>query len=700
MNEHEQEYNTETVKAGVRQDDELYRWIVAAYERSKKALETLGVFDDAEKYAKVYDDGAWGVLETLNRPDHLSKVDIHLAFDVIETGLAVATSRPPAPDVDAKFGLENPEYQKIVEMRQSDDALEQEQAEKMLEGLKERMNEYSASQQRELVDIWKRTGMHGKSQRLYREMGKTGDGILKSVFDQETNEFKNIETDLMSHYPSPNCDSIAAHADEKEPYIFATVMSVDRVREIYGIDGIDKAAIGEHDELKIFKHSTAGYRARIQAAVKSALSFGKQENQGNHVIVLECYMPDDGQATVDIDLPDFGDDEIQKVDDDGKPETKKGQRKQFASGFKIVTIVLNHQGWIVDERENQYRDGRPPFFKKTNYQQLGAFHGTSEVKHIFDLIVRVCQGVSSASDNVKYTGNPALLLGQGTKAHDGGPVTNSAGLILDSPTGTDRYMEPPRLGGDYKYLIELYMRLINQISRLDSAIRGVNENASDSGKKVRELRQAATGLFQPKLDEEVRWAKELFDHWAYCLQNLYQGPILQKVDDVNGIANYEEFIPSEGRGIGLSVSVSTDSILPSDIWSEWDEALTLYNLVLADGVTRLITPEMVIDAAPTFTAKQGAKTHVGAAQEKIDFEKQKMQAFEQLQEIAPMASEISEREPGGPEEDEINQQLIQIIQSFPEFLRSDEFQALPERLKLAIVGEIAQLGQGDANVEG
>ena len=74
------EYNLETVKAGVREDAELYRWVVAAYERSKKYLETLHVFENAEKFAKIYDDGVWATMDTGGRPGHLSKVSLDLAF--------------------------------------------------------------------------------------------------------------------------------------------------------------------------------------------------------------------------------------------------------------------------------------------------------------------------------------------------------------------------------------------------------------------------------------------------------------------------------------------------------------------------------------------------------------------------------------------------------------------------------------------
>lgn len=683
----------ETFKMGERKDNELYELIIAAYKRSKKALEELSVFEDAEKYSQAYENGTWKSLDTSNRPDYLSKVDIAIPFDIVETKLAMTTSQPPSPDVDASINADNQEYMMIAEtIKNSEDQMEVEQAEKALESFKERLDEYSESIQRELVRIWEDTKMHSKNQRLFREMGATGTSGVKSVFDAEKKKFVNSEIDLLSLKPSPNCDSILDHAVKGEIFIYETVMTVDQIKKEFQIEAIDEQALGTFDDQQIFRTRTPGYREQLKAAVKSTLEFTK-DKKGSHCIVLEAYMPDDGDQTIDIKLPEYDADGFEVKDDEGNVKTKPGKRKRFPSGFKVVTIIYNHKGWILREEENLYKDGRPPFFLKRNYPKMGKFHGTSEIKHIFDLVQRVNGLCSAMSDNIKYFGNPMLLKGEGTTAADGGPITNEAGLILDSPTGTDRFLVPPTHGAESRWLLEFFVRFINQISRLDSALRGVNENASDSGRKVRELRMAATGLLQPAMDEEIFFIVELFEHWTYILQNLYEGSILQKVEDVNGKANFEEFVPSAGRDINLSVNVSSESILPKDIWSEWEEALALYGQVIAeDGVTRLITPEMLIDAAPTFSSKQSAKAHVGRAQEKVNFEKQKMKAFEQFQELAPMVSEVSEQAAGSPDEDELIGQLTEILQIFPEFIRTNEFKALPERAKLAILGILAEIG--------
>ena len=692
----EKKYDMTTRKMGIRRDQNLYQYIIACWKKSKKYLEEMKVFERAEKYAKMYDGDIWDVIGGAgNRPSWLSKVNVNLAFDVIETGLAVATSRPPAPNVDPAIGVENEEYQMIIQQLQTaQDDLEARAGNNALDEFKERLDEYGQAMQRELVKIWKTTEMHSKNQKLFRECGKVGIACLKSVYDSAKKEIKNEECDLASLFPSPNVDSIPAHAEKREPFIYAVVMSVDQVRKKYGVEAIDEAAIGEHDDHKVFKHKTAGYRERIYAAVKSALEFTKKEKDGTHVIVLECYVPDD-ETKIDVDIPEFDDDGVVIRDENGNEKTRKEPRKKFASGFKVVTVIVNHHDWIIAEHENLYENGRPPFFPMVNYPQLGSFYGISEIKNIADLIMRVNNSLSNIDQNLKYTGNPALLKGAATKALDDGPITNRPGQILDSPTGTDRYLEPPRLGNDVKWFIEFLIRFIDRLSRLSEAIRGVNEFSTDSGRKIRELRQAAAGLFQPKLDEQVRFSKELFKHWAYIYQNLFEGSILQKVEDINGTANFEEFIPRAGQHIKLNIDVSTDSILPKDIWSEWEEGLQLYNMTLADGVTRLISAEHLISLAPTLEDKQRAINYVSEQQELQNQMAQRDQAFQQFVELAAQASEISEQMPGGQEEDEVAGQLIQLCEQFPEFLKTNEYAALPRRLRLAILAAIAKAGMQD-----
>ena len=99
-----------------RYDSELYNTIVNFYERSKKVIEDRGIFKNAERYTKMYENDPWRA-KGLERAEHLSEIKIAVAFDVIETGLSVVTARAPMPDIQPRFSEDNEEFATIQELR-------------------------------------------------------------------------------------------------------------------------------------------------------------------------------------------------------------------------------------------------------------------------------------------------------------------------------------------------------------------------------------------------------------------------------------------------------------------------------------------------------------------------------------------------------------------------------------------------------
>ena len=660
-------------KYGIRKDPELYNQVVNAYRRSKKFKEELGIMEQVEKYDLYYQNEPWKAAG-MERAEHLSEMKIPIAFDVVETGLALVTARAPMPDVKPLIDSENNE--ELTSAMNDEESFQQ---------LKDALSDYGEKLQRELVDIWQKTKMQQKQRVGYRENCKTGNSFLKSEYDVEKKKWINTVCDISTIFPTPGIETIEDHTED--PFIYAPVVSIEKVKKKYSIDDIEAGALGSYDDIKAFGNETSflkKVKAAIQAGIEVLGSSSKNKDKGTHVILIECYMSDD--TIIDVPVTDFDDKTgSEKLDVNGDPVKKTEQTQKFESGYKRVTVILDHRDWILEEAENPYK--RPPFFGTINYRQAGSIYGIPELKAIEDLITIMNVSASNYNDNLRYCGNPKLGVVPGSKTEDGEEITNEIGGIVYSPQPNGVwYVNPPSLGHDIKWWLGEFLRgWLDRATHLSDAVRGFNQYSQDSGKKIRELLNAAHGSFQPKLDEQVDFIKELFQYWAFCIQNYYDHKIMQRIEDVGGKADYVEFNPAEGKGFKFQIDVSSDSILPDDPFAEFDDALILYDRGMSRTGEPLISPEHLIDLAVSLKDKQRAKLWLEKKEQQGN-----QQVFEEFVALAEQASDVSENEGAGKNEDNVVIQLIQLLTKYPQFLGTNEFIAMSERLRLAVLAGVAK----------
>ena len=688
-------------KQGLRKDPDLYNDIINYYERSKKVIEDRGIFKDAERYTLMYENKPWKA-KNIHRAAHLSEVEIAIAFDVIETGLSVVTARAPMPDVQPRFSEDNKEFQAIQELRlkaqqsENGDIESEKKAEELYEKLKERASEVAKKMQRQLVRTWTDTKMQPKTRMGYREKGKTGIMFVKSVYDEEKKDIINTLVDMTTQFPSPNVPSIEEHTNE--PYIYGPIISVSKAKRLYGIDSLEEGATGEYEKLTQYENTEHGFSARARAAVKRFFHGETGTGRGGYCQPLECYMPASNEM-MDVEDEDYKKDENGRMvfDEDEKVKTEKVKKTvpRFPSGYKRVTIIKGHKDWILEEVDNPYK--RPPFFESRNIPQAGDFFGISEIKNIEDLIMRMCNSASNLNDNLRITGNPKLVAPRDASSKvsqgedfDDEPVTNELGGVAytDNTQGM-RWLEPPRLGFDAKWWMDFLKGWIDRISHQPDAVRGFNEFSQDSGKKIKELRIAAMGTMQTRIDEQIEICKDLYQHWVFIYQNFYPGTIIQKADDEFGNSNFEMFNPSDAKDIEFTVDVSQLSILPADPESEFETGMALAKLGLEVYGYPLISAEHLLDLAYSLEDNARAKKYIAEQQEAQDRKMQLEKAFQEFQQLAEAASEVAEQMPDSEEEDAVIDQIVEMVTQFPEIMQTQEFQALPVRLKVATVAALA-----------
>lgn len=697
------------LRKGIRYDNALYGYIKACYNKSAEHIKQNRTFQQAEKFSRMYEDGnAWAATGQPNRGRFLSEVKISVGFDAIETKLNIITTRVPKPDIQPRFDEKYAPYQQtkalMMQANEAQDPSLIEQANQAYEALKEEASEYASKMQRQIVDDWRESGMQEINRMLYREKKKTGIMIMKSEYDPETNKPKNTKCHITTIFPSPNVESIEAH--KYEPFIFAPIVSIKEVEARYGIDAdaISEDALGVFEKLQQRGGMTTGFGSRVKAAIANVF---KKDKSNQYVVLLECYMPADSDKDVEeYDKDDYAKDENGDLryseTNEPIPEKVKETRPTFPSGFKRVTVILNHPGWIIEESDNPYK--RPPFFASRGYAQAENFWGISELQNVEDLIMRLNRGASDVYDNLIYTGHPIL-----EKSRDAAkepdpdaekpnePFEAKPGAIIEtSMPGSTRWIQPPTIGFDIKWWLQEFLAdWIDRILHLPDVVRGFNEFSQDSGKKIRELRTAAMGTMQSEIDEQAEFYTQVYKHHVFIYQNQVQGTIVQKVEDDFGDAQYEVFLPQQGKNLTLNVHVSSSTLLPRDTYGEWEEALQLFNLKLEDGVTPLISPEQLIDSAPSLEDKHRIKRYLAKKQEEISKMKQLESAYMQFKQLAEQASVVSEQAPGTPEEDNVAEQIIQLVSQFPEILKTPEFQALPPRLKLSTAAALVGIGAGN-----
>jgi len=716
---------------GLRKDDELYNTIMLWFERSYNYIKERGLPTQWNRCQKIYENDVWAGLGR-SRARHLTKCRIPVAFDAIETGLPVATARMPKPDVKPVIKADSTVYQQYRMLLMNGGNLPNAQqllptvdggvaevqvdSEQLLKAAEEEFNKYrdkctgyAQKMQTQLTSDWGESKMPEYNRQAYRANCIYGNAVIKSSWDSQTKKIVNNICDIRTIFPTPGINTIAEHINN--PFIYASLMPVSEVMRIYNIDKIDPDAIGEYDQksgtLNFSSNIKTGWMASIGAAIKTTYTglFRREGEKDKKLVegycqVIECYMPDYSEEEYDDYI--YDDNGIKQYDDEGKLKTVNKKRKKFASGHKIVTIIKDNPGWILAEEENRYKDGLPNFFELKNNTQPNDFFGISDITIAEDIIDRINVGASNINDNLRLHGNPIRWEVWNSKVQDQGESTNEIGKVVyvKMPNAMG-YLNPPTIGFDIKWwMSDFLFNMLDRVTKTPDAIRGLNSYAEDSGRKIRELRLAATGSFQPKLDAHVQLAKELYQHWAYIHQHFDERILLQKNEDELGESNYVEFIPGELKDLSLNIDVSGETIMPNDPTAEFEQGIALYNLGLARSGKPMISPEQLIDLATLIEDKARAKKYVAQEQERDNLEAKlaeeeqvKAEAAKEYKNAVDAILQNFQKNGNNivknPEYDGLLGKLIEITTQFPDFFHSDEYSVLPEVTRIQIATGLA-----------
>ena len=250
--------------------------------------------------------------------------------------------------------------------------------------------------------------------------------------------------------------------------------------------------------------------------------------------------------------------------------------------------------------------------------------------------------MSNINDNARLTGNPQKERVIGSEITD---VENEPGVVYDTPMPNSlRNINPPVMPAYIRmFLLDLQAN-IDRITGITDAFRGIAK-AGDSGVKVRSLISQGVGRLQPKTMAFVELSRQLYNHWAYIIQAYYPDKIVQRIDDKPGDARYELFEPKSMPNAIFDIKVSLQAMLPVDDEAEFIEAQALFQAGVETLGYPLISPEHLIELAPSLQDKQRAKEWVASvqkqAQEEAEAEEDGGQSTQQLRDAGATDDDIA-----------------------------------------------------------
>ena len=569
--------------------EKMFNKIIRHYDSNKKYRDDRQLPEMFEKYERFYRNDYW---RGSGRPKHLSRLTSNLLFEGVEVMLPVVVSRPPAPDVNiVPNSIDNPEEL-------------------------EHMKDYAGKMALELKKIWQQDEVQGKFHQAFREYSIKGKSVIKSTYNASKRAVSNEIVDILTIYPDRFCATL--EDCHNSHFIHAQYQKVSDIRKKYGIIVEPEGDFDENDNFTYFRDQVGGSISGAVAKVRDIVTGDEHKSEGR-CLVIEYY------AHADDEYEEFEDYEYNsngtaKRDKQGNIVKKLERRIKYPNG-KICTIIRNLKDTIVEEIANPYN--RFPFFEVTNHKRNGDFWGMSDGVNIETHILAINQAMSNRNDNLRFLGNPDVEVVEGSGIDE---VSNEPGAIYHSaiPNGI-RKLPPPPMGSDVPRFIEDLRRDSDRIMGLSDAFRGQSQSG-DSGVKTQALIAQATGRLQPKVMSFITLARELYQHWAFIIQNFYPDLLIQQVQEGEEEKQFQEFDVKSGQKYPIKVDVSTHTMLPFDKYAEFEEAQFLFQ-------AGAMSPEQMIDTTPSMRDKQRAKDFVQEQkkqqQEQMEMEQQQLAIEEQ-----------------------------------------------------------------------
>lgn len=589
------------------EDEKLYKYILDQYKMDKEVIKKRDLPKYWADYEKLYRNLYW---EGSTKPSHLTRATSNAMFETVETLLPVVTSRIPEPDIKVNPTIEKyMEYQQVLEGigKIEDENIRAEAitlANADWQAFLDWAKAYSENLRFQLIQEYKDSDMAEKTRRGFREHEIKGKYILKSLY--VNGHFENEICDLESLVPHRFADSIKAC--EKTHLSHAVFKDVEWIEKNYGVKVKAEGYFDEQGDFYYYSNpnNMTGAVSGAVDKVKDALGAETKTDKG-YALVIEFYSPAkifyEDPEYAEYTVSEYNEDGTEKLGEGGEVLKKKEVEPIYQTGLRITTVIRSWKNVIVRSIPLKYN--RFPFLETTNYGRANDFWGTSEGHNIKSQIEITNVLISNIADNARLTGNPQKVIMIGADIKE---VVDEPGAKYESAeSGGVQNLTPPSMPNYIPQFID-YLKVDQDRKTGNSdAFRGLTEYAGESGKHHRSVISQATGRLQPKTMEFVNLARNWYEHVAFCLKKFGPEEILQRISQETGQLEYRLFRPKEHSDqIELEINVNQTSVLPFDEYAEFEEGMVLFKVGVEAIGLPLLSPQHLIELAPTLREKQRA----------------------------------------------------------------------------------------------
>ena len=454
--------------------------------------------------------------------------------------------------------------------------------------------------------------------------------------------------------------------DHGKYFIFAVPMYVEDIKDKYGVDGVR----GEGDLTDYMAFHTSD---------QNNLSYEPTDSESQDpemALVLECYWKD----------PDY---------------------EKYPNGrFSVVCgeILL-----IDDPLELP----RIPVFMLGNYKSAHSFWGQGEPELVRTQSKSFNETMSAIADNIRKAGSPARKITQRAKALLTKPLTGAPGEEIPVIDPNDLTWEsPPPLPGYIQNFIQQMAHYTDSVTGVMDVTQGRQPSGVKSGIAIQSLQEASQTRIRFKVTASLnKFVRDIGEYMIKLIQIYDEDTISIRERDPDGNFSFTDYDPvgvydAQGLPMGsedfdlstaktlkdtnYDIDIVAGNRLPSGRAVNEERALQLFQAGIygIEEVARDLNEPNKQELIQNFYARmQGQGPQGGGDPEAEAQEEQIMEMFAQLIE--------SGIEPGSPEEE----QLLQMLQQYPQLVESEMFNELPNEIKgrlMMVMEAMMQQGQGES----
>lgn len=378
---------------------------------------------------------------------------------------------------------------------------------------------------------------------------------------------------LYHSYPM-RCDEIEAMYDLKKGSVEAD--------DVYSVLGEERGTQGPIPAGTVL--NSTNFASNYADVTHPTGAYNEQREK--RALVVELWVRDESTEPVEVEIAPAEMDMTGAVIVEAQVEIQ--QRPVYPGGIRVITFT-NDGRLVLADRANPninpeiaeelvsstYLYNHYPFHLANSYKDTTCVWGFSAAEQTGDINLKLNELLTRIASYLNRAMLPPLIIPQDSGIADS-QVSNKPGLILRPPTAAQsqgiRWLEPPRLSGDYYKLLDLYMQFFDRIWQIEDADRGEKPGSVTAASAIVALQERNAVLIRHK----IRAVDYLIRQRGRCAISFYQnfGILPERVEVAK---QTREIAGVQLLGRKFSFMVESGSTVHRTSLQTQEQAQALYN---------------------------------------------------------------------------------------------------------------------------